>query len=100
MDLPADAIFYLFWSAVLAVGAVLAFVDRKWIKWPALGLLLPAGIVAGVIMTKVRPFNFADGGLGIQGFLLAAASGLALIGYGLAWIWSFVRRHFGKRAES
>ena len=78
--------FYLFWSAVLASGAVFRFVDGRWIKRPVLGLLVLAGVPAGVIMTQVSPFNFADGGLYMQGVLLSAASALALISYVLTWV--------------
>ena len=92
MNPPTDFVFYVFWSAVFASGALFEFVDRKWIKRPALGVLLVAGIPAGYIMMRVSPFNLADGGLGLQGLLLAAGSGLALIGYALAWIWNFARR--------
>ena len=100
MDLPTDVVFYLFWLAVVALGALFEFADRKWIRRPALGALLFAGIPGGYIMMRVSPFNLADGGLGLQGFLLSAASGLALIGYALTCIWNFTRRRFGRRAES
>ena len=100
MNPPTEIVSYIFWSAVVVLGVFFEFVDRKWIKRPALGLLLVAGILAGYVMTRVSPFNLADGGLGLQGFLLAAASGLALISYASAWIWNFARRRFGKPADS
>jgi len=85
-------VFYLFWTAVFASGAVFRLIDGSWIKRPVLGLLMLAGIPAGAIMTQVSPFNFADGGLYMQGVLLSLASGLALIGYLLAWLAEFARR--------
>ena len=92
-------IFYLFWTVVFVSGAVFRLVDRNWIKRPVLGLLMLAGIPAGAILTEVSPFNFADGGLYMQGVLLSVASGLALIGYVLAWVGDFARRRLGRSAD-
>ena len=91
--------FYLFWMAVFASGAVFRLVDRSWIKRPVLGLLTLAGIPAGAIMTQVSPFNFADGGLYMQGMLLSVACGLALTGYVIAWLAHAARRRFARRTD-
>ncbi|HLG80467.1 MAG TPA: hypothetical protein VKY22_05590 [Bradyrhizobium sp.] len=99
MNAPVGSVFYLAWTAIIVLGAVFEFVDRRWIKGPALGLLLFAGIPVGYIMTKASPFNFADGGLGLQGFLLVATSGVALISYAASWLLNLARRRFGKRAD-
>ena len=91
--------FYLFWMAVFASGAVFRLADRSWIKRPVLGLLTVAGIPAGLIMTQVSPFNFADGGLYMQGILLSVACGVALIGYVIAWFADLARRRFAGRSN-
>jgi hypothetical protein len=96
--------FYLFWSAVVASGAAFRLVDGRWIKRPVLGLLAPAGVPIGVITTQASPFNFADGGLYMQGVLLSAASALALISYVLTWVsvavWCLVQRRRAGRAST
>jgi len=91
--------FYLFWTVVFLSGAVFRLVDRNWIKRPVLGLLMLAGIPTGAILTEVSPFNFADGGLYMQGVLLSAASALALVGYVLAWVADVARRRLARSMD-
>jgi hypothetical protein len=91
--------FYLFWTAVLGSGAAFRRIDRRWIRRPALGVLTLAGIPAGAIMTQLSPFNFVDGGLYMQGILLSVGSGLALIGYVLAWLAGLAWRRFARRTD-
>jgi hypothetical protein len=92
MDLSPDLTRYLVWTGVTAIGVFLAVLDRRCIGRPLFGVLLVAGVISGIIMTKVSPFTFSGGDHFMEGVLLAAGSALALIGYVLAFAWQFARR--------
>lgn len=92
--------FYVFWAGAIALGALLAVSDRRWIGWPFLGLFPIAGLCGGLITTQVSPFNFADGGDYMDGVVVAAASAAALVGYGLANAIQFMTRHFRGRSRT
>ena len=85
--------FYAACAVLIAIGAVLAISDWRWIQRPYLGVLLIAGLGAGLITTQVSPFNFADGGYYMQGVLVAAGAALALAGYVLGAVLQFAIRH-------
>ena len=91
MQLSAhDLTRYLVWMGVIALGAVLAVIDRRWIRRPVLGFLLVAGVAGGFIITKVSPFSFGGGDHYMEGVLLSAGAALALIGYIFAAVWQFL----------
>jgi hypothetical protein len=96
MESSADLMRYLVWGVIAAVGALLAIVDLRWITRPLFGVLLAAGIIGGVIITKVSPFTFAGGDHYMERVILAAGSALALAGYAVAIVWQFVRRLWGR----
>ena len=82
MQLSAnDLTRYLVWIGVIAFGAVLAVIDRRWIRRPAFGFLLGAGVAGDFIITRVSPFSFGGGDHYMEGVLLSAGAALALIGY-------------------
>jgi hypothetical protein len=58
-------------------------------------MLLVAGIVGGVIITRASPFSFSGGDHYMEGVILSAGSALALVGYVVAIIWQFVCRRLG-----
>jgi hypothetical protein len=95
-----DVTRYAVWAGVVAIGALLAILDWRWIGRPLFGALLAAGVAGGIVMTKVSPFDFSSGGYFMEGVLLSAGSALALVGYVLAAIWQFarqwLRRHGGR----
>jgi hypothetical protein len=99
MKLSADATRYLVWTGVLAIGAVLAVVDRRLIGWPACGALLVTGIVGGLIITRMSPFSFGGGDHYMEGVIISAGSALAAIGYVLATVWQFARRGLGGQSR-
>ena len=86
---------YVIWAGIVAVGAGLAILDRRWIRRPLFAVLLLAGIVGGLIITKVSPFTFAGGDHYMEGVIVSAASALAMIGYVFAAVWQFARRRLG-----
>ena len=92
MDLSPDSARYFVWAGVTAIGILLAVLDRRWIGRPLFGVLLVAGVIGGLIVTRVSPFTFSGGDHFMQGVLLTAGSALALIGYVLAFAWQFARR--------
>jgi hypothetical protein len=98
MELSLELTRYLTWTSVVVVGALLAVIERRWIRRPWLGLLLVAGMVGGLVVMQVSPFSFA-GGYYMQGVLILGAAGLALSGYVLAYvlmmIWWLARRRAG-----
>jgi hypothetical protein len=87
---------YIFWVSVVAVGIGLAIIDRRWIKWPLFATLLLAGIIGGILTTKVSPFTFAGGDHYMEGVIVSAGSALTMIGYIFAAAWQFVRRRAGR----
>jgi hypothetical protein len=93
--MSAELTRYLVWAGVVAAGAWLALLDRKWIGWPVCGALLVAGVGAGFVIEAISPFSFGAGGHYMEGVLVSAGSALALIGYVLAATGLFVRRRFG-----
>ena len=91
MQLSADDLTrYLVWMGVIAFGAVLAAIDRRWIRRPVFAFLLVAGVAGGFIITKVSPFSFGGGDHYMEGVLLSAGAALALIGYVFAAVCQFV----------
>ena len=48
---------------------------------PVLGVICVLIIVAGLTAGYFWPYNWADGGLEIQGFIAAVSAGAALAGY-------------------
>ena len=96
--MSADVTRYVVWAAVVAVGAVLAVVDRRWIGHRVFGLILAAGVAGGVIVIRVEPFSFGAGGHYMEGVILSAGSALALFGYVLAAVWQFACRRAGRRS--
>jgi hypothetical protein len=101
MELSVEATRYLTWGAVVAVGALLALLERRWTKWPWLGLLPLAAIGGGLLVMQLSPFSFGGGSHYMEGVLISGAGGLALIGYVptyvLAMGWQLVRRRRGGR---
>jgi hypothetical protein len=83
-ELAPDLTRYLMWAGVVALGAILAALDRRLLGRPLLGLLLVAGLVGGFIVTTMSPFSFGGGSYYMEGVILSGASALALIGYALA----------------
>jgi hypothetical protein len=55
---PAELMRYLIWGGVIAIGALLAVLDRRWIRRPLFAVLLVAGVIGGLIITRVSPFTF------------------------------------------
>jgi hypothetical protein len=95
MNLSADLTRYFAWAAIVAVGALLAAVDRRWIGRPFFGVLLVAGVGGGLIVTEISPFSFGVGSHYIEGVIVSAGSALALAGYVFAVVWQIVRRRIG-----
>jgi hypothetical protein len=91
---------YFMWAGVVAVGALLAVIDRRQIRCPVFGLLLAAGIVAGFVIEQLSPFSFGAGSYYMDGVLVSAGSALALIGYVFAVVWQFGRQRIGGRRPS
>ncbi len=89
-------IFYVIWATVIALGVGLRVLELKRTSKPVAALALIAGAVVGFAMMKLRPFNFADGGLYMEGLLLSAACALALAGYLAATLWFVVRAQIGR----
>ncbi len=48
MNLSPDLTRYFMWAGVVVVGALLAVVDWRQIRRPVFGVLLVAGVVAGL----------------------------------------------------
>ena len=83
----------LFMLLALA-GAGAALVDARLIGWPVLALAIVAAIALGGAAQVTRPFNFADGGWGLEGFLVVVGGMMASVGYLVAAISSWlIRRH-------
>ncbi len=72
---------YLLWAIMIAIGLGLRALERRFTRRPFLGALLILGMVVGYFMTRFSPFNFATGGLYMEGVILTAASALAFAGY-------------------
>ena len=89
--LSAELMRYLVWGGVIAIGALLSVLDRRWIRRPLFAVLLVAGVIGGLIITRVSPFTFGGGDHYMEGVILSAGSALALAGYALAVVWRFVR---------
>lgn len=96
MGSSADLVRYLVWAGIVAIGGLLGIVDLRWTRRPLFGLLLAAGIIGGLIITRVSPFTFAGGDHYMEGVILSAGSALALAGYAAAIIWHFVRQLWGR----
>ena len=94
MKLTPDLIRYVVWVGSIAIGTLLAILDRRCIRWPLFGVLLVAGIIGGLIITRASPFSFGGGNHYMEGVIISAGSALALVGYVFTVGWQFVRRRF------
>jgi hypothetical protein len=45
--LSAELTRYLVWGGVIAIGALLSVLDRRWIRRPLFAVLLVAGVIVG-----------------------------------------------------
>jgi uncharacterized membrane protein len=99
MQLSADLMRYVIWAGVVAIGAILAVVDRRWARFPLFGILLAAGIGGGLIITRVSPFNFGGGSHYMEGVIISGGSALALAGYILAFASQLACRRFTTRGR-
>jgi predicted TIM-barrel fold metal-dependent hydrolase len=61
MEMSPDLARYLLWAGIIAIGTLLAILDRRWIGWPLFGVLMLAGVASGLIITTVSPFSFGGG---------------------------------------
>ena len=90
---------YVVWAGIVAIGVLLAVVDRRWIRWPLCGMLLVAGVAGGLVITQVSPFTFSGGDHFMEGVILSAGSALMLAGYSLATVGQLARRYLGGRSR-
>jgi hypothetical protein len=97
MELPPDVFRYLVWSGIVAVGALLAVFDRRFIGWPVLAVLLVGGLVAGIVITRVSPFTLSGEDHFFEGVVLSAGSALALVGYVVATVLQLAHRFLRRR---
>jgi hypothetical protein len=88
---------YAAWAGAVAIGGVLALLDRRWTGWPIFGALLLAGIAGGLIVTQVSPFSFGGGDDYMLGVLVSGGAALALGDYVVAAAVQFASRYFGPR---
>jgi len=95
MELSPDLARYFLWAGIIAIGILLAVLDRRWIGRPLFGVLMVAGVAGGLIITRVSPFSFGGGDHYMEGVIVSAGSALALVGYVFAIIWQFARRRLG-----
>lgn len=51
--LSAELMRYLICGGVIAIGALFAVLDRRWIRRPLFAVLLVAGVIGGLIITRV-----------------------------------------------
>lgn len=94
INLSTDMTRYLIWASVVGLGMVLAVVDRRVIGRWVFGLLLIAGVAAGLALTVVSPFTFAGGDYYMEGVIVSVGSALALIGYVAAVLARFLVLRF------
>jgi hypothetical protein len=95
MELSPDLTRYFLWAGIIAIGTLLAVLDRRWIGRPLFGILMVAGVAGGLIITRVSPFSFGGGDHYMEGVIVSAGSALALVGYVVPIIWQFARRRLG-----
>jgi hypothetical protein len=91
MELSPDLARYFLWAGIIAIGTLLAVVDRR-IGRPLFGVLMVAGVAGGLIITRVSPFSFGGGDHYMEGVIVSAGSALALVGHAFAISWQFARR--------
>ena len=48
----AELMRYLIWGGVIAIGALFAVLDQRWIRRPLFAVLLVAGVIGGLIITE------------------------------------------------
>jgi hypothetical protein len=94
-ELYPDLTRYVVWAGIIAIGTLVAVLDRRWIRRPLFGVLLVAGVVGGVIITRASPFSFGGASHYMEGVIVSAGAALALVGYVFAVVWQFARRHLG-----
>lgn len=90
---------YLVWTSVVALGAVLAIVDRRILGRWLLGMLLVAAVAIGMLVTIVSPFRFGGTSYYMEGVILAGGSALALIGYVFTLVGLFSFRRMCRKRE-
>ena len=95
MKVSPDLTRHLVWAGIIAIGTLLAALDRRWIGRPLFGVLLATGVVGGLIITRVSPFSFGGGSHYMEGVIISAGLALAALGYVLAVFWQFARRRLG-----
>src|SRR5450631_1169203 len=100
MTLSPDMMRCFVWACVVVAGTLFAIADWRWIKRPVFGLLLVAGVIGGIVVTKLSPFDFATGGYFMEGVLISGGSALALVGYVFATIAQFALRRIGSFGPS
>jgi hypothetical protein len=81
MESAADLMRYLDCACTVAAGALLAIADLRRIRRPVFGVVLTAGVVGGLIITRPSPFTSAGGDHYMEGVILFAGSALALADY-------------------
>ena len=90
--MSSDLIRYVAWASAVLIGVLLAFFERRWIRWPLSGVFLAAGVVGGLLMSRASPFSFGVESYYMNGVLVSAGSALALFGYLFAVVWQFAGR--------
>ena len=100
MHLSPDLTRYFVWAGVIAIGALLAVLDWRWVGRPLFGLLLATGVGGGLIITSVSPFSFGGGSHYMEGIIISAGSALALVGYVFAVSCEVVLRRFTGRSRT
>jgi fluoride ion exporter CrcB/FEX len=95
MKLSPELTRHVVWAGIVAIGALLAVLDRRWIGRRVFAVLLVTGIVGGLIITEVSPFSFGGGSQYMERVIISAGSALALVGYVFAIVWQFARRLLG-----
>jgi len=95
MTLTADQFRELMVGGEVGGGALLAYLDRTWLRRPVFLALLVLTAIAGYIVTLVSPFNFVDGGYYMLGGIAVYVAVTAGAGYVVAaaalWLNAFIR---------
>lgn len=99
MKLSPDTTRYLVWSAVVALGALPAVVDRRLPRRWLFGCLLVVGIGAGLLLSAVSPFSFGGSSHYMEGVIISGGSALALAGYAVAFVAQTLSARTIKRRE-
>jgi hypothetical protein len=54
MEMSPDLARYLLWAGI-AIGTLLAVLDRRWIGRPLFGVLMVSGVAGGLIIRRADP---------------------------------------------